>query len=121
MNRYLDYLQSPEWQERRLAKLEQAGYRCEKCSEHSGLSVHHKTYERLGNERSDDLIVLCQSCHWVADEYRKGNTALLPRFYKPPDKSKRTLRLEAKNRKRTAKRWRKKFNEGKNRANMARH
>lgn len=27
------------------------------------LDVHHRTYERLGNESPDDLTVLCRDCH----------------------------------------------------------
>lgn len=32
--------------------------------------LHHKTYERLGRERDDDLEVLCKPCHERADEQR---------------------------------------------------
>ena len=60
---YKNYLQSSIWKQRRYAKLEKARFRCEECGECEELSVHHKTYERLGNERTDDLIVLCKSCH----------------------------------------------------------
>lgn len=27
------------------------------------LQVHHRTYERIGNEGLDDLIVVCPRCH----------------------------------------------------------
>lgn len=27
------------------------------------LEVHHLTYERIGHEHPDDLIVLCPACH----------------------------------------------------------
>jgi hypothetical protein len=29
------------------------------------LEVHHRTYERLGRERPEDLLVLCEKCHAV--------------------------------------------------------
>jgi hypothetical protein len=110
--RYSEYIHSEKWRERRLAKLEQAHFRCEKCGEKHGLSVHHKTYDRLGNERADDLIVLCGSCHWVADEYRKGNVKLTDRFYTElHPKSKRQKLLEKNSHKTTSKERRKKRRE----------
>lgn len=81
MDRYTEYLRSSTWRERRAVKLQQAKYRCQKCGEREGLEVHHKTYERLGNEANDDLIVLCKSCHWVADEFRRGKTGIIDAFY----------------------------------------
>ena len=77
---YTDYLHSSAWRARRAAKIEQAHHRCEHCKETDRLSVHHLTYERLGNEDPRDLVVLCESCHWVADELRKGNVQLWVKF-----------------------------------------
>lgn len=31
--------------------------------EHQSLEVHHKTYERLGAERDEDLAAICWTCH----------------------------------------------------------
>lgn len=31
--------------------------------ERQTLEVHHKTYERVGAERDEDLVALCWSCH----------------------------------------------------------
>lgn len=61
---YHEYLQTPEWKERKERHLKRVGYRCQICNA-SGvtLHVHHRTYERRGNERYEDLIVLCESCH----------------------------------------------------------
>jgi hypothetical protein len=33
------------------------------CRSKDGLQVHHRTYERLGEEVPEDLTVLCLSCH----------------------------------------------------------
>ena len=66
---YEQYLLTPEWQERRQLMLERAGHRCQICNSSSDLQVHHRTYERRGNENlgdattAGDLTVLCQSCH----------------------------------------------------------
>lgn len=34
------------------------------------LHLHHKTYERLGCERDDDVELLCTNCHADADKER---------------------------------------------------
>lgn len=36
---------------------------CFLCGSNKTLVVHHRTYERVGNERLDDLVALCPSCH----------------------------------------------------------
>jgi len=68
---YLDYMQSPEWQEVRQQKLAEAGWKCERCGATEGLQVHHWTYERLFHELMRDLEVLCEEHHKAADEARK--------------------------------------------------
>lgn len=61
---YKDYLQTPEWQSRRLQHLKSSGFRCQVCnSPEKLLDVHHRTYERRGEEYYKDLIVLCRKCH----------------------------------------------------------
>lgn len=73
LNRYNEYIKSPQWKQRREQALARSGYCCEKCgfSKWSKkLEVHHITYERLGNERASDLQVLCQECHKEEDAKR---------------------------------------------------
>jgi 5-methylcytosine-specific restriction endonuclease McrA len=61
---YRDYLRSPEWRRTRAAALHRAGNACSLDITHTGdLEVHHRTYERLGEELASDLIVLCRDCH----------------------------------------------------------
>lgn len=61
---YREYLQSPEWQERRKQAMKRAGFRCQICNAYGvRLNVHHRTYERRGNEDNRDLITLCEDCH----------------------------------------------------------
>jgi hypothetical protein len=60
---YETYLHSPEWAERRRYKLQQAGHRCQGCDSDELLEVHHLTYDRVGHERPEDLMVLCNLCH----------------------------------------------------------
>lgn len=59
-----EYLQGEHWKQVRLEKLRSVGFSCENCRiPQFPLDVHHKTYVRKGNERLDDLAVLCRSCH----------------------------------------------------------
>ena len=68
-SRYQDYLQTPWWRQVRGYILRRADYRCERCRRpdrfdaDTWLEVHHLTYQRLGNEYVQDLIVLCNHCH----------------------------------------------------------
>ncbi len=61
---YRDYLKTPWWRFMRYTKLEIAGASCQLCSaEQRQIDIHHRTYERLGDEDLDDLTVLCRNCH----------------------------------------------------------
>ena len=78
MTNYHEYLNSSTWKARRQAKLAKAKYRCENCGEKGYLEVHHKTYKNLGNEDTNDLIVLCKGCHWIAEQMRRNQDFKLP-------------------------------------------
>lgn len=57
------YLQSHVWKEKRNQALSYYGSICSSCGGH-GSDVHHLTYERSGgNEKMEDLQVLCRECH----------------------------------------------------------
>lgn len=61
---YADYLHTPEWRRTRAAAILRAGGCCSLDVTHTdGLEVHHRTYERLGEELASDLTVLCKVCH----------------------------------------------------------
>jgi hypothetical protein len=50
-----------------------ANLRCAHCrTTDASLDVHHKTYDRFGNERLDDLIALCRPCHDVVHAEKKA-------------------------------------------------
>jgi hypothetical protein len=68
------YLFSPHWRQFRESVLKAQRERlgrniCERCSKGanekaaSDLHVHHLTYEHLGEERMEDIEILCASCH----------------------------------------------------------
>lgn len=60
---YSAYLQSAHWNARRKTALKMASHRCQVCNSTEQLDVHHRTYIRRGEERADDLLVLCRTCH----------------------------------------------------------
>lgn len=60
---YQAYLLTDEWKERRDEVLTWALHRCQVCNSGPPLHVHHRTYERVGDEDMSDLTVLCQECH----------------------------------------------------------
>lgn len=69
---YQQYLQTPEWQQTRKDHLRRARYRCQVCNAgNTQLNVHHRTYERRGQEHIRDLIVLCRDCHEIFHQQGK--------------------------------------------------
>jgi len=61
---YREYLRTPEWRKTRAAAIERAGHSCSLDVTHGDdLEVHHRTYERLGQELVADLVALCHACH----------------------------------------------------------
>jgi hypothetical protein len=71
---YQTYLASREWALKREAVRERSGGRCERCWTRSMDAVHHKTYERIGDERLDDLQAICDPCH----EFLSGKSDVDP-------------------------------------------
>lgn len=62
--KYNDYIKSQEWKDKCDKILARDNHECQHCHAHiPDLSVHHKTYENLFNEKDEDLITLCDSCH----------------------------------------------------------
>lgn len=64
---YHAYLRTEEWDRRRRHALLRCDKRCQGCGSSTlVLHVHHLTYERLGCELPEDLLVLCAYCHKTA-------------------------------------------------------
>jgi 5-methylcytosine-specific restriction endonuclease McrA len=58
------YREQREWKVRRVQALVWAGHRCQTCgSGDTTLDVHHNSYQNYGDEKPQDLVVLCCSCH----------------------------------------------------------
>lgn len=61
--KYADYLKSEYFQNFRLKVLKSRRYKCERCKGKYRLQIHHKHYASLGNEKLNDVMVLCITCH----------------------------------------------------------
>lgn len=61
---YRSYLFSEHWQQFRQVALEYYGKKCADCGTTEGIfNVHHLTYENIGEELLEDVVVLCRDCH----------------------------------------------------------
>ena len=62
---YEEYGKSLHWGKLRVRKFKSTKERrCEDCRrKHINMQVHHLTYENIGNEKMEDLKVLCPNCH----------------------------------------------------------
>lgn len=70
MSIYNVYLQSEHWKNFRNETLKKRN-KCEKCNSKENLCLHHLTYERLGHETQEDIMVLCNDCHKKIHSERK--------------------------------------------------
>lgn len=78
-----EYLQSDHWKRTREAALQRADHRCQVCnSSWETLDVHHRTYERVGHELPEDLLVLCRTCHDLFE--RNGRLKPPPSYLSGP-------------------------------------
>lgn len=69
---YSQYLKTDHWNMIRRDALARSRYRCQLCNSQEPLQVHHRTYERRGQEIPSDVIALCQSCHEKHHDIQRG-------------------------------------------------
>jgi hypothetical protein len=62
---YPEYLETDHWKLLRMKVFADRKGICEICGLHMvrGFQAHHKTYERVGHENIEDLMLLCNRCH----------------------------------------------------------
>ncbi len=60
---YREYLDGPQWRERRELVMARAGQTCEGCRKHHAENVHHLTYAHIQHEFLFELVALCRDCH----------------------------------------------------------
>jgi 5-methylcytosine-specific restriction endonuclease McrA len=63
---YTEYLETPHWKKYAGTNKEFWDWKCALCYSPDNLQVHHRTYERLHEERLTDCITLCRRCHQAA-------------------------------------------------------
>jgi hypothetical protein len=86
---YPEYLLTRHWRCCRRRAIERAKGTCQACNATEGLNVHHRTYERYGEEADAGLIALCRSCHRLFHEDGKlakprSSSRLLPALSSRP-------------------------------------
>lgn len=77
---YSEYLKSYQWVETKakwMASKKCKGEIChaKNCKNTKLLSLHHRTYARVGRERLSDLVLVCRGCHKkIHNLERKGKS-----------------------------------------------
>jgi 5-methylcytosine-specific restriction endonuclease McrA len=60
---YTKHINSERWERRRLRAIDEVGGACQMCGSTDRIQVHHLNYDNLGNEKPEDLLVVCRQCH----------------------------------------------------------
>ena len=60
---YTEYRKTPWWGFVHDRTIKRGRGLCELCQDHEAREAHHTTYERIGEEKPDDLVALCRRCH----------------------------------------------------------
>lgn len=60
---YQRHIRSAAFRRLRERVLARDSYTCARCQNPDAHQVHHRTYERFGDERLEDLETLCDDCH----------------------------------------------------------
>jgi hypothetical protein len=98
---YQDYLNSEGWKAKRAMILNMWGNRCALCNEGGELHLHHRTYERKGNEDPFDLVPLCKKHHEMVHENdipKEKEISIEDKYLIAIDRLKRMLDLEPESR-----------------------
>lgn len=72
---YSDKLKHPKWQRKRLLVLDRDDFTCQLCNDtETCLHVHHLKYygDDPWDVHDDDLLTLCEDCHWVVENLIHG-------------------------------------------------
>ena len=69
---YDEYLQSRHWAKLKEQRIKNKNAKCHICGSKAWLLLHHRTYENLGREKKQDLVVLCTRCNKLIHFYDNG-------------------------------------------------
>lgn len=67
------YLLSPHWRELKLEKFRRSEKRCFNCMSTKKIECHHIRYREFTDCTPEDLIVLCEGCHYTLHAVLKRN------------------------------------------------
>ena len=71
---YKKYLNSSHWKDvKQRYKASKLIQKCYVCGSKEKIHIHHKSYTRIGNEKLNDLIPLCETCHAKVHKYLREN------------------------------------------------
>lgn len=72
---YSEKLLDPRWQKKRLEVMKRDHFKCKLCKDGtSTLHIHHKSYNsEPWTVKNDELITLCEKCHFLVEFYTKRN------------------------------------------------
>ena len=73
---YHVYMASREWRLKRKEVIAEHHNICQRCGSGPIQNVHHLTYERLGNEETEDLVGLCRACHEYVSGERESDPGI---------------------------------------------
>lgn len=62
-SRYEEYLQSEAWKVKRKNLIKTLGDKCFYCGSKKNINVHHKNYNNVGFETTNNVIIVCSKCH----------------------------------------------------------
>ena len=94
-DKYSKYRKTKKWKDIARAVKEKAGKKCVFCNSEKNLVAHHHNYINLYNETENDLICVCNICHYkihngcycrkeevqcACCEYSKNNYKVLYKF-----------------------------------------
>jgi len=68
---YHQYILSKDWKRKKKNLIKNWQCKVCGCRKRKWLNVHHLHYRNLGNEKENDLMVLCQRCHLIWHEEKK--------------------------------------------------
>lgn len=68
-NQYHEYLKTDKWQRLAARAKKRSRGKCDICGVREDIEVHHLTYERIFQEKLEDLLVVCGGCHDLLVQY----------------------------------------------------
>lgn len=76
--KYETYMSGSAWQRTRQRFIAANGpLLCRGCGSSHQIALHHRTYDRLGSERLEDLVAVCPMCHKGIHELHRARMCSL--------------------------------------------